>query len=397
MRNFTKKNIDLHASYVLDYLNRDAVFQELLIKKEKPLLVQSSSYNQLNFKPLVPMTSTPYEAEIHLTNDCNLSCLHCAYNAGKRIKNELTIAEWKHILNQLEELQTFRIIISGGEPLLFQAIENLLEFLSLKRFRIDFLTNGTLIDAKIAKYLSSPNFSTTISLDGPDDKTHDMLRGEKCFNQVLNGASLLSQNGACFNFATTIHKLNMHVLDDIVKVAIKLKAKSVGFIILDPIGRAKYQTKLILASQDIVEITENAKKLVEEYGSKIFIDFLDPADSSYRDVDSTKVNSMIFCSAGTSRLAIRSDGAVFPCVYAFHDNKFLIDSAKTQTILDIWLSENWNSFRGAVNLNHLHECKACSFLESCSLKICRLRPYYSNGDFFGKPQNCKKSVLDKQK
>ena len=387
-----EKGLKLQAAEIIKLLKKDLGTSDVL-KKSENVLSPLVKRHQTFIKSDVPVTSTPYEAEVHFTNACNLKCRHCVYDAGRKIPNQLEAESWFKIFDQFESLETCRVIISGGEPLVYPGAKDIIRYLTSKRIRIELLTNGTLIDESLAVILSSPNFSTTVSLDGADDKTHDMLRGQGCFDRVVKGLKFLSQSGACFHIAATVHRRNLHQLKDLVEIAIRLGAKSINFILLDPLGRAKHQNDLLLGPSEISNISNAAKRLASAYGDSIYVGYLDPSIPEYKDLDITKGNSKIFCTAGTTRIAIRSDGIVFPCVYAFHDNKFAMGSARLQNIEDIWISESWKLFRGSIELQNLNECKNCSLSEACTLKICRLRAYFNEGDFFGKPPGCQNALM----
>ncbi len=350
-----------------------------------------SDFELTSIKSYVPVTSTPYEAEVHFTRACNLYCKHCIYKAGKKLDNELELISWLNIFDQFEKLRTYRIAISGGEPLLYPGSGEIIDYLAQKRIRIELLTNGTLIDKSLALLLSRPNFSTTVSLDGANCETHELLRGPDSFRKVINGLELLSKAGAKFHIATTVNKKNIHQLKSIAELAYSIGAESINFLVLDALGRAKNHKEFLLENSDINNISNSIDKLKNHFEGKIYIGYLNPYEPKYEDLKPLK-NSRIFCTAGTTRLAIRSDGIVFPCVYAFHDNHFAMGSTKENEIKEIWELDSWELFRGSVELSNLSECSNCSFVNSCDLKMCRLRAYYSKNDFFGTPPGCRKKI-----
>lgn len=386
------KGTKLQAAEILKFFANELGTHNVLTISENVLSSHITKRHPSSIKSYVPITSTPLEAEVHLTKACNLRCRHCVYDAGRRIPKELDLESWYRLFDELEGLETCRVIISGGEPLVYPRARILIEYLTSKRVRIELLTNGTLIDESFASLLSAPNFSTNVSLDGADSETHDLLRGHGCFYRVIRGLKFLSQTGACFHITTTVHKRNIHQIRHLVETAIGLGAQSINFILLDPLGRAKDQNDLLLKPYDIVDIGHTVKSLASEHAHNIFVGYLDPSVPNYRDIDTTKSNSHIFCTAGTTRIAIRSDGVIFPCVYAFHDSKYEMGSTRLQAVEDIWVSNTWALFRGSIGLEDLGACKNCSLSEHCALKICRLRAYYDNGDFFGQPPGCHKMI-----
>jgi radical SAM protein with 4Fe4S-binding SPASM domain len=128
------------------------------------------------------------------------------------------------------------------------------------------------------------------------------------------------------------------------------------------------------------------------HGKRIYISYADPLFPNYRDMFDLRRTKMIFCPGGTSRLTIRSDGSVFPCQYGFCDDKFKMGSVKSQTIEEIWVSSNWELFRGELSIQDLHHCRTCGVSSSCLLKICRLMAYSATGDFFAPPPGCEWAI-----
>src|SRR5690606_6693771 len=61
---------------------------------------------------------TPSLVSWNLTKMCNLRCPHCYMGAGKKAERELTTEECMRVLNELGDLGTEMLILTGGEPLL---------------------------------------------------------------------------------------------------------------------------------------------------------------------------------------------------------------------------------------------------------------------------------------
>lgn len=383
--------IVLHRDEFFNFANR-LIDQKVIVPFDKTIQSYTQSQIVISHRAFencdVPIASTPYEAEIHFTNACNLKCLHCGYDAGHKLRNELNPEIWCKVFDELERLRTIRIIISGGEPLLYSGSKLLMKYLATKRVSVTVLTNGTLIDKEFADLFASNNFSVSVSLDGAKAETHDELRGVRCFNRVVKNMELLSLDQIPFNIDTTIHRKNIDQIEDIIKLAVQVGAGFITFGVLYPVGRARSINAFLLDHRDINFISKKIKEVQSIYGRKIHVSYVNPLFPNYRDIFGFKETKKIFCPGGTSRLAIRSDGAVFPCQYGFHDDKFKMGSIKSQTIGEIWTSSNWKLFRGGLSIQELHRCRTCKLSNVCLLKICRLMAYSSTGDFFAPPPGC---------
>jgi len=115
-----------------------------------------------------------------ITNKCNLRCKNCYYNTGleKRKPDKLNIAKAKKIIKQLPRLFD-DIVLTGGEPLVFPSIMELIALLKQEKLRISLLTNGVLLNKNNCKKLVSLGVnSVSISLDSLFPSVNDLSRGK---------------------------------------------------------------------------------------------------------------------------------------------------------------------------------------------------------------------------
>jgi MoaA/NifB/PqqE/SkfB family radical SAM enzyme len=337
-----------------------------------------------------PVATTPYDVEIHLTNSCNLRCKHCAYDAGRKLSGQLNGHAWLDIADQLEQMSVFRVILSGGEPLLHPDAARILKHLSEKNLRIEIFTNGTLINDMIANTIAAPNISTSVSVDGAKRETHDSIRGQGSYDKTIAAVHRLCQSKATFHISTTLHANNLDEMPRLIEWADASNASSINFIVLDTMGRAKENPDLNLDDDQIEKTKRDIESVRGSFDDKIRIGFVNPSELVYADIGSVSNDQIIYCTAGTMRMAIRSDGIVFPCVYGFFGNdRFSMGAVKSSSLQEIWSSERWEAFRGGTTLAEIEGCADCTLAPKCVIKVCRLRPYYDTGNFLGQPSGCR--------
>src|SRR4028119_1833224 len=63
-----------------------------------------------------------------LTYACNLACSHCLSSSGRRDPRELTTAECKAVIDELQRMQVFYVNIGGGEPTVRSDFWHLLDY-----------------------------------------------------------------------------------------------------------------------------------------------------------------------------------------------------------------------------------------------------------------------------
>ena len=120
--------------------------------------------------PTQPKNLRPVKAEILFTRRCPLQCSYCAITTatvGKRA--ELSVAEWRHGLDQLHALGVPFLAIYGGEPTV--RFDDLCEFVTAARVRAFQLTVITacvgMTEAKWDSLINAGCDSITVSLDAP--------------------------------------------------------------------------------------------------------------------------------------------------------------------------------------------------------------------------------------
>lgn len=123
----------------------------------------------------------PYTLELYPTMTCNIDCVFCdtTYRKGKQT-GELTPDQYWRILDDAHELGVRRVfILGGGEPLVRKDVTpELMRRIKERGIEGHIATNGTLFDeALIDQVLETKWDEIHFSLDAPDPRTNDYLRG----------------------------------------------------------------------------------------------------------------------------------------------------------------------------------------------------------------------------
>src|SRR5579859_153607 len=128
--------------------------------------------------PAAPRANPPGPVVIwNLVRRCNLACRHCySISADVDFPGELNIAQVFKVMDDLKKFRVPVLILSGGEPLLRPDIFELAARAKGMGFYVGLSSNGTLIDAPLARRIAALGFDYVgISLDGLA-ATHDMFR-----------------------------------------------------------------------------------------------------------------------------------------------------------------------------------------------------------------------------
>jgi MoaA/NifB/PqqE/SkfB family radical SAM enzyme len=274
------------------------------------------------------------------TSACNLRCEGCW--AGKYPHNDSISPErLDRLFREAKELGIHWIVFSGGEPLLYPRMFDLLA----KHPDIAFMayTNGTLIDEKMAdRIVTAGNFTPAISLEGWRERT-DARRGSGVFDRVTRAMDLLRQRGAIFGVSLTATRYNVEEItsDAFIDFLVK-KGVSYGWIFhYIPIGRNPNLDMMVTPEQR-AHLAERIA-YIRSRKAIMLADFWN--DGALTDG----------CIAGGRRyFHINAAGEVEPCAFVH----FAVDNINNKSLLEVLCSPLFAAFqkRQPFNPNHLRPC-----------------------------------------
>jgi len=209
----------------------------------------------------------------------------------------------KKIIDQLNEFKVFRLGITGGEPLLYTELIEVLSYASSKQMIVTLNTNGYLMTDKFAKMLSLSGIDHIhVSIDG-DKETHNFIRGNnKSYDRAVDAIKLLKKNKVKVEINYTVMKTNLHCFHYMMNLAQDLKVK-INIKRFIPTGRGAFNLENVLSAPE----NSSLLKSVKEY-----------ADSLY-SLDYCFLNSELHlgnCNLNNrSIISIKENGDIYTCPY----------------------------------------------------------------------------------
>ncbi len=151
--------------------------------------------------------SAPVNVTWEVTYACNLSCIHCLSDSGKRRAAELSTDECRRVIDDLSAMKVFQFNIGGGEPFMRPDFPDLMDYAHDKGMVTCISTNGTLIDRNIARRLDHRLVYIQVSLDGATPESNDLIRGKGSFQKVLHALECLRERNIEVSINTVLTRL----------------------------------------------------------------------------------------------------------------------------------------------------------------------------------------------
>jgi radical SAM protein with 4Fe4S-binding SPASM domain len=308
----------------------------------------------------------PLVGSFELTPRCTLRCRMCYVHLeqSQMYRDEIKTAQWLDLIDESCDAGMMYATLTGGECLMYPGFKEIYEHLQSKGVLVTVLTNGTLIDEKMADWISGKTPERIqISVYGSSPEGYEKVTGSaESFYKVDRAIDLVKGAGIPFNLAITLSK---QMVPDFEATLRYCRSKEPGacnvtaypFEARDETGRNYADYTLSLG-----ELVEIAKIRLRADGK---------TSSPYSCEEellkkSTKPGSKVSegvkgvrCTAGRIRFSIGWDGRMTPC------NAFDFSEAFP---LEEGFSSAWETInRRSCEYSMPVECTSCNYKNACIL------------------------------
>jgi MoaA/NifB/PqqE/SkfB family radical SAM enzyme len=115
---------------------------------------------------------------LEVTHRCNARCITCYTKAGREKPDVLTFEEKEAVVSQARALGAKVVSLSGsGEPLLYERLFDLIDFIRDLGMQVVLFTNGTVLDEQTAERLIARGVITYVKLYSLDPEVFDRMMG----------------------------------------------------------------------------------------------------------------------------------------------------------------------------------------------------------------------------
>ncbi|MCI5600498.1 MAG: radical SAM protein [Hallerella porci] len=328
-----------------------------------------------------------HACQIETTNRCNERCIHCYI--PHKFKNVILPYEViENILEQLHELGTLNLTLSGGEFFCHPDAEKILRKARELDFSFNVLSNITLLTPHMIEVLKETNPSmiqTSLYSVYPEEHDHITQLPGSCEKTKASIDALIAASLPVQISCPVMHT-NYKTYKDVLKFAYDRNCKAqTDFVMM-----ARYDfTTDNLSERLTMEETEELLKEIIQFDK----DYLDFTDTPVPPMSREEWGKQKFCGVGLDNLCIASDGIVYPCSGW---QGMPCGNVREQPIKDIWeKSPQLNKLR-ALTKSAIPQCYDCEDRQFCA--PCLVQNFNeSAGDYLKvAPHFCKASHLNRK-
>jgi MoaA/NifB/PqqE/SkfB family radical SAM enzyme len=178
----------------------------------------------------------------HVTERCGLHCRHCLRDPGKQ-PADLPLPIVESLLDQAAVLHGIRHVgFTGGDPLLWPHLEAAIDLAVSRRYTWHVVTSGKGFDRFAAQLDTVPARrealkTIDLSVDGATEATHDAIRGDGSWREVMAAAAACTARSLPFSMQMTLNALNQAELEQMGLLAGELGARAMSFAMMNATGR----------------------------------------------------------------------------------------------------------------------------------------------------------------
>ena len=331
------------------------------------------------------------EVCIELLGACKQNCIFCC--GGDRASQELKPVEITKVLSEAKSYGASVFSISGGEPLLYQDLFNVMDFAKDLGYQLALYTSGVeskgFLDENLANKLADrygreeAEFKIIFNLQGSKANTHDRLVGvEGAFDLTIRSIKNCVRESIWVEVHFVPMTANWREILEVAEVCENLGVKRLSPLRLMMQGRATRKRELMLTKQEFMRLQLLFLKLIEDHAKghrKAETRLGHPIDFTFLIDPRREIRS---CRGGIDAPYVQPDGTCDVCP-AFKDfANYHAGNIRERSFAAIWsespifkdfrhfIASGWKGIGGA--------CSDCPYLKFCKGK-CTAQRLWSYG------------------
>ena len=331
--------------------------------------------NQNNGVSSSTTSTQPLWLLAEITYRCPLHCAFC-YNPtdyDKHTQNELDTKTWLKVLNQARDLGALQLGISGGEPLLRDDIEIIVEEAHQLGYYSNLITSGVgLTDKRIDAFKKGGLDHIQLSMHDITEEINNFITNTKTFELKKKVAAMIKDRGYPMVLNVVIHRYNIGHIKEILEMAEALGADYVELANTQYYGWSLINRNQLMPTKEQIDHAELVtNQFRDRVGNKMKVFFVVPDYFAERPKKCMNGWGEVF-------MIVTANGDVLPCHSARVLPNMVFPNVKDDHLKGAWYdSPAFNKFRGDEWMKE--PCRTCPEKEN-DLGGCRCQAFLLTGD-----------------
>ena len=310
-----------------------------------------------------------YSAGLELTLACPCRCETCGSSAGRKRERELTLDEWRTVLEALARVGCKRVGLLGGEPLLFPEWPDVARHARAQGMAVEMITSAVGFGPNTAEQMVNAELaSVTVSVDGTEAVHNSQRRVSDGFEQALDAIRRMDAAGLRVGVNTQVNRRSLPTLEALAETLAEAGVMGWQLQLTMPRGRAAEGHEIALSPEEMPEVLKVLRRLSTRKKLRPFITdnigYMTRDDPVLRTPLGVSSRCWLGCFAGLRIAGIASSGDVKGCLA-------LPDDCVEGNVLEEPFETIWNdSGRFAYNRSFdpaslSGDCASCKFGKIC--------------------------------
>jgi pyrroloquinoline quinone biosynthesis protein E len=316
----------------------------------------------------------PYTLIAELTYRCPLRCPYCSNPVDwARRRKELDTPTWLRVLREAEDLGVVQLNLTGGEPLVRDDLELLIEGARQLDLYTNLITSGIpLTRARLEGFRARGLDNVQVSIQDVTAQASDRVAGYASFEKKLEVCRWVKALGMPLTLNIVLHRENLDHVPDMIALAERMCADRLELANTQYLGWALVNRRALLPTR---EQLDRARAAAADARRRLLgrMEILFVTPDYFGEYPKT-------CMDGWGRrfMVISPEGLVLPCHAAHTLPELTFENVRDRALAAIWSdSPGFTAFRGEAWMPE--PCRSCS-RRTIDFGGCRCQAYHLTGD-----------------
>ncbi|HEY7531375.1 MAG TPA: pyrroloquinoline quinone biosynthesis protein PqqE [Nitrospiraceae bacterium] len=328
----------------------------------------------------------PYTLIAELTYRCPLRCPYCSNPLEyARQGRELDSQTWLRVVQEAETLGVVQLNLTGGEPLLRDDLERLIEKARSLDLYTNLITSGMPLSfERLVRFRELGLNSIQVSIQSSSETESDSIAGAPSFHQKLEVMRWVTSLDLPLTVNVVLHRSNIGEVPALIELAEGVGADRLELANVQYHGWALQNRAWLLPTREQIEqartTASDAKRRLQGIMEVLFV-----TPDYYAEYPKS-------CMDGWGRrfIVVNPEGLALPCHLAHTLPGLRFDNVKERSLTDIWRhSSGFKQFRGESWLPH--PCKTCD-RRAIDFGGCRCQAFQLTGNAGATDPTCRHSA-----